>query len=130
MIKVWNLQRRVTVRAACKQIGYSRSAFYQFQQDRPEFIQALQSKLVSTSEDLLLGILLTRVRLLEQIITDALKDETKPMDRLAIYKTLEVQLDRLATNLRLSGGNASAASEVLSGPALTPGTSRFSAGEP
>jgi hypothetical protein len=35
----------------------------------------------------------------------------------------------LSTNLRLSGENYAAASDVLGGPFLTPGTSRFSISE-
>jgi hypothetical protein len=120
----------MTARAACNQVGDSHSAFYQFQKDRPEFIRELQDKLTGTSEELLLGILLHRVKLLEQVMIDALSDETKPMERLAIYNVMETQLDRLATTLRLSGANVSAASDDLSGPVLTPGKSRFSAGEP
>ncbi len=121
----------MAVRKACHQVGISKSAFYQFYKDRPEFVQATQKRLVGTSQDLLFGILVSRVELLYKVINDALKDETRPMERLAIFKETERLLQQLEITLRLDmRANAEAAQEVLSGPNLTPGESRYSATKP
>jgi ACT domain-containing protein len=117
----------VSIIEACKQIGWSRSAFYQYQTDHPEFVLGLQKKMLDTTYENLLHILLTRVRLLQKLIVDALREETKPADRLAIFKEMEKHMETLAKYVRIDGGaNSEAAADVLSGPVLVPGISRFS----
>ncbi len=72
-------------------------------------------------------ILINRVELLQKVIADGLSADTSPMQRLAIYREMESMLDRLAVFLRLgSTPNSEAALEVLGGPDLVQGVSRFS----
>jgi hypothetical protein len=116
----------MTVGEACKQAGIPRSSYYAFQRTHPEYLAALQDQLLLTTYANLLSLLRNRVELLERLIQDALNDDTSPSDRLAIFKAMEKQLQDLASDSRLSGSNIDAATDVLSGPVLTPGISRFS----
>jgi ACT domain-containing protein len=120
----------MSVTKACQEVGISRSAFYAFQKDHPEFILSFQEKLIDTSKEQIMEILVNRVELLQKVIKDGLSEETSPMERLAIYQEMEKTLDRLAVFLRLgSTPNSEAALEVLGGPELVQAKSRFSAGQ-
>ena len=68
-----------------------------------------------------------QVNILQKFIEDGLAETTKPRDRLAIYKTLGEILDKLSQKLQLQGHNDEVVAEVLKGPTLRPGISRFAA---
>jgi ACT domain-containing protein len=116
-----------SVKDACKKVGISRSSYYEFQKDYPAFMHFLHQTLINSSMEQLVMILLSRVQLLQMVLEDGMKDDTKPMERLAIYKESEYQLEKLAATLRIDNpANTQAAMEVLAGPVLIPGKSRFS----
>jgi len=117
----------VSIVEACRQVGWSRSAFYAFQTDHPEFVLGLQKQMLDSTYEALLQILHNRVLLLQKVIADALREDTKSSERLATFRELEKHLETLAHYVRIDNrANSEAASDVLSGPVLVPGISRFS----
>jgi hypothetical protein len=62
------------------------------------------------------------------LIEDGLSEKTKPKDRLAIYKALGEMQDKLAQDLQVNIHDDLLASEVLRGPMLRKGVSRFADG--
>jgi ACT domain-containing protein len=111
--------------AACKKVGISRSSFYEICNNEAELFGDLQERLTETNREALIIILAKRNELLCQIIRDALSDEATPMERLMIFKEMEKQLEKLIRMVRLEDGDNEAAADVLGGPILFPGTSRF-----
>jgi hypothetical protein len=126
MLTVMKLSNEdMSISAACKEVGVSRSAFYNFCTREPEAIQAFQEMLTQSSRISLLEALIARTNLVHKLIQIALADETKPMERVAIFNTTERLLDKLLRYMRMEGGDPEAAAEVLSGPILVPGVSRL-----
>jgi hypothetical protein len=117
----------MSVTKSCQEVGVSKSAYYLYMKSHPELIESFQDKLISTSKEQIMEILINRVELLQKVIKDGLSADTSPMERLSIYIEIEKALDRLAVFLRLgSTPNSEAALEVLGGPELVAGLSRFS----
>jgi ACT domain-containing protein len=114
-----------SISAACEKVGLSRSSFYEIRNQEPEMFINLQERLSETNREQLASIMIKRVGVLYLLIEDGLSDETKPLDRLAIYKEIEKQLEKLSSLLRMGGGDQEAAADVLCGPILVQGTSRF-----
>jgi ACT domain-containing protein len=55
----------VSVIGACRQVGVSRSSYYQYQKDFPEVLHTFQSELLDSTYENLLLILVGRVELLQ-----------------------------------------------------------------
>jgi hypothetical protein len=119
------VENGLSVTRACKKVGLSRSSFYDIRNREPELFIDLQVRLSETIREQMSSILVTRVDVLYRLIQDGLAEDTKPLERLAIFKETEKQLERLSNILRMSGGDNQAATDVLSGPIFLPGTSRF-----
>jgi len=117
----------MSISAACRQLGIARSSFYEIHKQCPELFGDLHEQIESTNREQIALILSQRTAAVEKLILECLSEKTSPGDRLRIYIQLEKQLESLAESLRLSGGNNSLAIEILSGPALVQGVSRFAA---
>jgi hypothetical protein len=118
----------LSISAACRKVGISRSSFYDFCNRSPEAIRILQDLMTQASRVELLEVLLTRTRLVDKLIKIALSDDIKPMELVAIFKETDRYLDKLLRFMRIEGGdNPEAAAEVLAGPVLVQGQSRFTA---
>ncbi len=116
----------LSVSAACKKVGISRSSFYDYCQREPEAIEMFQDMITQSSRIALIEVLITRAKLTHKLIEVALAEETKPMELIAIFQTTDRYLDKLLRYMRIDGNsNPEAAAEVLAGPILTPGVSRF-----
>jgi len=63
---------------------------------------------------------------LDLLIQDGLSEKTKPRHRLAIYKELTKQMDRLMEQLPISLSDDKSEADFLTGPELVLGESRFS----
>ena len=115
----------MTVVAACKEVGLPRSTFYDISKRNPERIEAF-NKMIEASEREELSIILTnKVVILEKVIEEGQSENTKPRQRLSIYKFLTSHFDKLADKLLRRSSNLEAIKELLSGPELEPGTSSF-----
>jgi hypothetical protein len=116
----------LSISAACRKVGISRSSFYDYCQREPEAIEMFQEMITQSSRIALIEVLITRAKLTHKLIEVALADSTKPMELVAIFKVTDRYLDKLLHFMRIDGGDdPEAAAEVLSGPILTPGISRF-----
>jgi hypothetical protein len=111
--------------SACIQVGLARSSFYEICNREPEIFGDLGDLLTETAREQLAEIMQNRVELLHKVLKDGLAEDTSPMERLAIFKQSEKQLEYLAQFIRLGDGNNEAADEVLAGPILVPGVSRY-----
>ena len=117
----------LTISAACRKVGISRSSFYEFCNDEEKSYKLFQDMLTQSSRVALLETLITRTQLVEKLIRIALADDTKPTVRVAIFIATDRYLDKLMRFMRMGGGDPEAAAEVLAGPILVPGVSRFTA---
>ena len=121
----------MTVTDACKKVGVSRSAYYDYLNREPESTQMFQEMLTQSSRVALFETLITRRKLVDKMIRIALADDTKPLELVAIFRETDRYLDKLMRMMRMDGGsNPEAAAEVLSGPVLVPGQSRSTAEYP
>jgi hypothetical protein len=116
----------MSISTACKKCGISRSSFYDYCQREPEAIEIFQEMITQSSRIALIEVLITRAKLTHKLIEVALADSTKPMELVAIFKVTDRYLDKLLRFMRIEGGDDPvAAAEILSGPVLVPGVSRF-----
>lgn len=115
----------LTVRDACLEVGMPRSTYYYIIAREPEAIAEFQDMVVANSRENLWMILVNQTNLLQRIIEDGLSETTKPRERLAIYKTLGERLEKLSQALQVNNYDTAFATEILKGPVLRPGTSRF-----
>jgi ACT domain-containing protein len=122
---IQHVNQGMTVVDACREVGISRSSFYYLWQSNPRAFAEVQDIIAENSRRELMMILLTKTQILERVIQEGLADTTKPQARLAIYKTLNAQLDKLIEELRESNQDDSIDREFLSGPVLEPGINRF-----
>ena len=120
----------MTVTDACKKVGVSRSAYYDYLNREPESTQLFQDMLTQSSRVALFETLITRTQLVHKLIKISLADDTKPLELVAIFKVTDRYLDKLMRIMRMEGGDSQAAAEVLSGPILVPGQSRMTAEYP
>lgn len=114
-----------SIAASCRQANIPRSSFYEICNRYPENFSDLGDLLTQTAREQLAEILMLRVDLLHRVLKDGLAEDTSPKERLAIYTQCEKQLERMAQFVRLGEGNNDAADEVLAGPILVPGVSRY-----
>lgn len=111
---------------ACQEVGIPRSTFYYFVNQNPDAIASFQDmQMVAALEQFAL-ILANQAEILERIIQDGLADDTKPRERVAIYKEITKRADELMELIQASQRSDAVANDILTGPKLEPGVSRFS----
>jgi hypothetical protein len=111
---------------ACQEVGIARSTFYYFIVHNPDAIAEIQEmKLVAAMQQLEL-LFENQIKVLKRVIQDGLSDKTKPRQRLAIYKELLRQADKLKNILQTNRVGDSDIADILTGPELVPGISRMS----
>lgn len=113
------------VRAACREVGISKTSYYDICMQQPALICDFQQMIERSSKQQLLMILMNETAILQKMIDDGLADTTKPLERLAIYKEMIREEERLVGKLCITDYDESAAEEILTGPVLRPGISRF-----
>ena len=111
---------------ACQEAGIPRSTFYYFYSNYPELFAESQEMIESIEREEFIAILTRRLVILDKIIEDALSDKTKPRQRLAAYKLLMERLERLWEKVVRDSMDNDEIVELLSGPTLIQGKSRFS----
>ena len=114
---------------ACQEVGIARSTFYYFATTNPDAIASFQEMQMMAELEQFALILANQLQVFERVIQDALADTTKPRQRLAIYKEIVERGNELMERLRVSSHDNDEIKELLSGPNLVPGVSRFSASE-
>ena len=75
-------------------------------------------------------ILVKQIAILHDIIADALDENTKPRQRLAIKKYLDDRFKKLAEKYLRASSDPQTTKQFLSGPKLEPGKSRFYTSQP
>ena len=112
---------------AYQEVGIPRSTFYYFVDQNPDAIASFQDmQMVAALEQFAL-ILANQSEILQRIIQDGLADNTKPRQRVAIYKEITKRADELMGLIQASQKSDTDVNDILSGPKLDPGVSRFSA---
>ena len=114
---------------ACREVGIVRSTFYYFVTTNPDAIASFQEMQMIAAFEQFALILANQLEILERVIQDGVSEKTKPRQRLAIYKELVRRGNELMEHLRVSSHDNEEIKELLSGPNLVPGVSRFSAFE-
>ena len=125
---IQRMNEGLSVKDACSEVGMPRSTYYYIIARESEAIAEFQDMVVANSRENLWMILANQTMLLQKVIEDGLADKTKPRERLAIYKALGENLDKLSQALRMSSHDDAFVAEFLKGPTLSPGISRFSSG--
>ncbi len=114
---------------ACQEVGIARSTFYYFATTHRDAIATFQEMQMMAELEQLALILANQLQVFERVIQDGLADTTKPRQRLAILKEIVKMSNELMEKLRVSSHDNEEIKELLSGPNLVPGKSRFSAFE-
>ena len=112
---------------ACQEVGIPRSTFYYFVDHNPDAIASFQDLQMIAAIKQFALILENQTKVLEGIIQDGLATTTKPRERLAIYKYMVQRTDELMQRLQVSRMDDQELEDILSGPKLVPGESRFAA---
>lgn len=116
--------------AGGEEVGIARSSYYDIVKKNPEAIAKVQEIIEVHAQEQLGLILSNRTAILQKVIDDGLSDDTKPKDRLAIYKSLSELEDRYTQLLQIESEAAAAAHEFLKqGPILSRQVSRLTATE-
>ena len=120
-----------TIESSCQEVGVSRTAYFEWRDCNPDSLAAFSSLLSEQIHQALDSVLAKRLKIINQLLDDALDPTTKVSERLAVFTKMEKFLGQLVLDARLDGlADSSAADEVLAGPILTPATSRFSIATP
>ena len=116
----------MTITKACLEVGIARSTFYYIYANNPGLFAEFQEMIEASERIQLMTILDRQLDILDKVIEDGLAENTKPRQRLAIFKALTARYERLRE--KILGGNMSSSEieELLSGPKLVAGKSRFS----
>lgn len=125
---IQRMNEGLSVKEACNEVGMARSTYYYIISREAEALAEFRDMVVSNDRERLWMILVNQTKLLQKIIEDGMAETTKPRERLAIYKTLSAQVDKLSQTLQMSSRDDAFAAEFLNGPALQSGTSRFASG--
>jgi hypothetical protein len=116
----------MTISAACNEVGIPRSTFYDVCKRNPEMLAKIQEVFEVHVQQQLGLILSNKTAILLKVIDDVLSDDTKPRDRLAIYKALSEIEERLTNNLQIESEAAAQAHEFLKqGPMTSTQASRL-----
>ena len=119
-----------TVSAACKEVGIPRSSYYDIVKKNPEAIAKVQEIIEIYAQEQLGLILSHKNEILRKVIDDGLSDDTKPRDRLGIYKALTELEERIIQSLQIESEAAAQAHEFLKqGPTISHQASRLTATE-
>jgi hypothetical protein len=129
LLVIQRMNEGLTVKDACIEVGMPRSTFYHILARDHEAIAIFQDMVVANEREQLWMILVRYTNILQKMIEDGLADTTKPRDRLAILKTLDEMRDKLVEKLQVGRQDDAFTSEVLRGPVLRKGISRFAAAE-
>jgi ACT domain-containing protein len=125
---IQHMNQGMSVTAACREVGIPRSTYYYIIQKNPMMMAEVQDIIYDSNIQQLGLILQNRTGILRKVIADGLSDETKPRERLAIYKQLIQVGDELSQALQVEDSASREEIESwLTGPILEPGVSRFSA---
>ena len=115
-----------TVSAACKEIGMPRSTFYDVCTRNPGVMAKIQEVIEAHAQEQLGLILSNKTAILQKVIGDGLSDDTKPRDRLGIYKALVELEERIIQSLQIESEAAAQAHESLKqGPTISHQASRL-----
>ena len=120
------LEPSLTTKTACEQVGitYDQYRYWLIRgesaiNDTRELIDAQQRELISE-------IAVAKGKIIRQMITDATSVETKPLERKALYQTLDDALDELQTVYNVRPGIEEDAQAFLKhGPTIEKKQSRF-----
>ena len=119
-----------SVSAACKEIGMPRSTFYDVCTRNPGVMAKIQEVIEAHAQEQLGLILSSQTAILQKVISDGLSDDTKPRDRLGIYKALTELEERIIQSLQIESEAAAQAHEFLKqGPTISHQASRLTATE-
>ena len=129
LLVIQRMNEGLTVKDACLEVGMPRSTYYNILARDHEAIVIFQDMVMANEREQLWMILISHINILHRLIEDGLADTTKPRDRLAILKTLDAMQDKLVEKLQVGRQDEAFTSEVLRGPMLRKGTSRFAAAE-
>ena len=116
----------MTITKACLEVGIARSTFYFIYANNPGLFAEFQEMIEASERMQLMTILDRQLDILDKVIEDALAENTKPRQRLAIYKVLTDRHERLREKIMGSSMSSAEIEELLSGPKLVAGKSRFS----
>ena len=118
----------MSVVEACQTVGIPRSSYYYIVKNNPEAIAEIQALIDTHNREQLWLIMLNKNEILQKLIDTALAENTKPRERLAIYKMLNEMMDDLREKFiaesRVEKRNVA---DLLKGPALSKGVSNFTA---
>ena len=112
---------------ACQEVGIPKSTFYYFVDQNPDAIASFQELQMIAAIKQFALILENQTKVLEGIIQDGLATTTKPKERVAIYKYMKQRTDELMQALQVNRMDDREIGDILSGPKLIPGESRFAA---
>ena len=115
----------MTVIDACQEVGMPRSTFYYIIHREADAITEFQTIIERSEREQLAVILYSKVQILEKIIEDGLAEKTKPRDRIAIHKMLTELIDTLMARLNATRTDTTSIKELMTGPTLKMGVSRF-----
>lgn len=110
---------------ACQEVGIPRSTFYYFVGQNPDAIAGFQEMQMVAAIQQFALILENQTKVLESVIQDGLATTTKPKERVAIYKYMKQRTDELMEALQINRSSDREVGDILSGPKLIPGESRF-----
>jgi len=117
----------MSIVVACQEVGIPRSTFYYFVGQNPDAIAGFQEMQMVAAIQQFALILENQTKVLEGVIQDGLATTTKPKERVAIYKYMKQRTDELMEALRVNRMDDREVGDILSGPKLIPGESRFAA---
>ncbi|MCL4561931.1 MAG: hypothetical protein M1281_15150 [Chloroflexi bacterium] len=127
-----NAGKGMTIVEACKDVGLPRTTFYDICKRNPQLVLDFRAQVEKNYQIQALMILMSQRQILDRIIEDGLDDATRPAARVAVFKALnnylEILMDRVGIND--PGVGDVDVKDLLSGPVLHQGTSRFSAPDP
>jgi hypothetical protein len=108
---------------ACKHVGIPRSTFYLITSHEPEILHTAQEVHQAHLRDQYEELLVQRSALLLRLVEDGLNPKTKPRDRIAILKFLDLVLGELSENIKRHERSEPDLKSLFTGPTLLPGRS-------
>ena len=117
----------ISIVEACREVGIARSTFYLFCDSNPDVIADFQELERFHAREQYVTILMNKTKMIECLCEDAVSIDTPPMKRLRIIQHMDKRLDELESKFQSRSPSDSRAEmrEILTGPELIPGKSRF-----
>jgi len=117
----------ISIVEACREVGIARSTFYLFCESNPDVITDFQELELANTREQYITILMNKTEMIERLCEDAVAKNTPPLKRLRIIQFMDKRLDELESKFQSRSPSDSRAEmrEILTGPVLIPGKSRF-----